>query len=89
MPRSIRGTIIALLASISSVLLANPAAPVQGKDIFERRCAGCHATDRNQEGPKLRGVYGRRAAGVPQFGYSEGLKKLNDYRLEAGRIQDD
>jgi cytochrome c len=29
------------------------------------------------EGPRLRGVYGRTAAGVPGFGYSESLRKLN------------
>ncbi len=29
------------------------------------------------EGPKLRGVYGRRVAGVTGFGYSDVLKKLN------------
>jgi cytochrome c len=48
-----------------------------GKDLFERRCSGCHALDINKEGPRLRGVYGRKAAGLPEFGYSDSLKKLN------------
>jgi len=48
-----------------------------GKDLFERRCSGCHALDINKEGPRLRGVYGRKAAGLREFGYSDSLKKLN------------
>jgi cytochrome c len=48
-----------------------------GKELFERRCSGCHSADLNKEGPRLRGVYGRKAAGVAGFGYSDSLKKLN------------
>lgn len=29
------------------------------------------------EGPRLRGVYGRKAASVPDFAYSEGLRKTD------------
>jgi cytochrome c len=46
-----------------------------GKDLFERRCSGCHALDIDKEGPRLRGVYGRKAGSMPGFEYSEGLKK--------------
>ena len=45
-----------------------------GKDLFERRCAGCHSLDKNKEGPRLRGVVGRAAASVPGFEYSDALK---------------
>ncbi len=45
------------------------------KDLFERRCAGCHALDKDKEGPRLRGVYGRVSGSVPSFSYSDGLKK--------------
>ncbi len=47
----------------------------RGKELFVRRCSGCHAPDLNKEGPRLRGVYGRKAASVPGFVYSEELKK--------------
>jgi cytochrome c len=47
----------------------------RGKEIFTRRCSGCHAPDINKEGPKLRGIYGRNSAAVAGFGYSEALKK--------------
>ncbi len=47
----------------------------KGKDVFEKRCAGCHAMDRDKEGPRLGGVYGRIAASVPSFQYSPALQK--------------
>jgi len=46
-----------------------------GSDLFARRCAGCHSLDKDKEGPRLRGVYGRVAGSVPAFPYSDGLKK--------------
>jgi cytochrome c len=46
-----------------------------GKELFVRRCSGCHAADSNKEGPKLRGVYGRTAAAAVGFDYSDALKK--------------
>jgi cytochrome c len=45
-----------------------------GRDLFERRCSGCHATDRDKEGPRLRGVYGRRGGSVSSFNYSDALR---------------
>jgi cytochrome c len=46
-----------------------------GKALFEKRCGGCHALDRDKEGPRLRGVYGRVAGSVDSFQYSDALKK--------------
>jgi cytochrome c len=46
-----------------------------GKELFEKRCGGCHALDRDKEGPRLRGVYGRAAGSVDSFQYSDALKK--------------
>ena len=46
-----------------------------GKEMFERRCTGCHALDNEKTGPRLRGVFGRPAASVPTFLYSESLRK--------------
>jgi cytochrome c len=53
--------------------LAQPAP--SGKELFERRCGGCHALDRDKEGPRLGGVNGRAAGTVPSFEYSEALRK--------------
>ena len=46
----------------------------KGKDLFERRCSGCHALDKEKTGPRLKGVYGRASGGVPSFPYSDALK---------------
>ena len=45
-----------------------------GKELFEKRCTGCHALDNEKEGPRLRGVYGRRSGTVASFQYSNALK---------------
>jgi cytochrome c len=48
--------------------------PATGPDLFARRCGGCHALDRDKEGPRLGGVVGRAAGSVPSFKYSDALK---------------
>ena len=60
-----------------TILLALSAPEEHGKELFERRCSGCHSPDLNKEGPRLRGVYGRPAASLPGFSYSEALKKAS------------
>jgi cytochrome c len=58
----------------------------RGKDIFEKRCTGCHAMEQDREGPRLRGVVGRTSAAVAGFDYSPALQKAhivwNDTTLE-------
>ena len=46
----------------------------RGKQLFEKRCGGCHSLDQDQTGPRLRNVYGRKAGSVSTFRYSEALK---------------
>jgi cytochrome c len=58
-----------------AILLAFTTPEDRGKDVFIRRCSGCHSPDLNKEGPQLRGVVGRKAAAVPAFDYSDALKK--------------
>jgi cytochrome c len=49
--------------------------PVHGKELFEKRCTGCHALTANREGPQLAGVYGRTSGTAAGFAYSVALKK--------------
>lgn len=74
MRRWISGAFAAFTLALT--LLAMNAPPDHGKDLFERRCSGCHNLDKNREGPRLRGVYGRKAASLSDFEYSESLKQL-------------
>jgi cytochrome c len=66
--------------------LAGDGDAVRGKAVFEKRCIGCHAINVDREGPRLAGVFGRKAGSVPGFTYSAGLKNLgltwNDATLE-------
>jgi cytochrome c len=55
--------------------LAADGDPVLGKEVFEKRCTGCHAMDQNREGPRLGGVYGRSSGDIAGFDYSRALKK--------------
>jgi cytochrome c len=58
----------------SEAALAGAGDPVHGKAVFQKRCTGCHAMDADREGPRLSGVYGRKAGSIAGFAYSKGLK---------------
>jgi cytochrome c len=73
------GLTAALLVLVSGTCLtfsmsAAGADAAGGKDVFERRCSGCHAADTSKEGPPLRGVVGRKAGTAPNFQYSDALR---------------
>jgi cytochrome c len=73
-------------AGESEATLTGAADAAHGKAVFEKRCTGCHALNADREGPRLAGVFGRKAGSVPGFTYSAGLKNLgltwNDATLE-------
>ena len=81
-PQRIFGIFFVLWTLSSAFLLARAlgatgASAENGKLLFEKRCTGCHSLDKNKEGPRLRGVYGRKAGSVGDFNYSEPLKAAN------------
>jgi cytochrome c len=45
-----------------------------GQELYESKCAGCHAVDANRVGPAHRGVFGRKAGSVAGFSYSPALR---------------
>ncbi|MGJ9420069.1 PQQ-dependent sugar dehydrogenase [Massilia sp. CMS3.1] len=54
------------------------AAPPAGQTYFEQNCASCHTVDpglSSRAGPGLFNVLGRKAAGVPNFNYTDALSK--------------
>ena len=68
-------TLAVLLFPNAGVTEAGPSAnAANGKVLFEKRCTGCHSLDKNKEGPRLAGVYGRKAGSVADFSYSDELK---------------
>lgn len=54
--------------------LAGEGDPIRGKQLFEKRCTGCHALTKNHQGPQLQGIYGRTSGMVPGYAYSAALR---------------
>ena len=54
-------------AGVSEAALAGDGDAVHVKAVFEKRCTGCHALEADREGPRLAGVYGRKAGNVAGF----------------------
>ena len=65
--RSCVTPLVALL--LFSLPEANAQDASKGRDIFIVRCLGCHAFACNKEGPRLGGLFGRKAAVVEDYGY--------------------
>ena len=62
------------IAASSSLGSGRAQTAAVGKELFDKRCGGCHALDSDKEGPRLRGVYGRAAGTLNSFQYSGALK---------------
>ena len=76
-----------LLIATFSALLAGPAmADESSAGATElQKCKICHSLDKdgpNRVGPRLYGVFGRKAAAVPGFNYSDAMK-------QSGMVWDD
>jgi cytochrome c len=50
--------------------------PARGETLYEA-CQDCHSLDKNDVGPRHRGVFGRKAASLPDYDYSDALKSAN------------
>ena len=65
-----------LAAGAGSAQDAKPGDPARGEELF-RKCAACHTLEaggRNKAGPRLHGLFGRKAGGVADFKYSPALR---------------
>jgi cytochrome c len=68
---------VALLALGGPVAAGSPAGdPAHGERLYEA-CTDCHSLDKNDVGPRHRGVFGRKAGSLPDYNYSEALKSSN------------
>lgn len=65
---------------------AHAADAVHGKALYEG-CQDCHSLDKNDVGPRHRGVFGRKAGSLPDYAYSPTLKNSgltwNEHTLDA------
>jgi cytochrome c len=66
---------------ILTALLLIAASPARAEGDADRGealyqgCQDCHSLDKNDVGPRHRGVFGRKAGSLADYPYSEGLKK--------------
>lgn len=67
--------LVIALAPSFSVAVTQEGDASRGHQLFDRRCGGCHSTDNDKEGPRLRGVYARKAGTVSTFKYSDAVAK--------------
>ncbi|MDR3513002.1 MAG: c-type cytochrome [Caulobacteraceae bacterium] len=67
---------LAVAAAAPSAVLAQSLGgdPAKGSEVFQDRCTACHVLAGVGQGPSLIGVVGRKAASLPDFNYSAGLK---------------
>jgi len=73
---------VMLAAAISAALAETALAggpsgdAARGETLYEA-CQDCHSLDKNDVGPRHRGVFGRKAASLPDYDYSDALKSAN------------
>jgi cytochrome c len=73
---------VVLAAAISAALAETAWAggltgdAARGETLYEA-CQDCHSLDKNDLGPRHRGVFGRKAGSLPDYDYSDALKSAN------------
>jgi cytochrome c len=74
------GIICGIMIMLASSAPTRAAGDAQaGEAVFKKSCAVCHAVEagKNKVGPSLHGVVGRHFAALPDFRYSDALKKTD------------
>ena len=71
--------------ALSLCLAASPALALEigdaerGETLFKRQCSACHQIGPdaiNRVGPRLNGIFGRRAGSLPDFKYSKSMARM-------------
>ncbi len=78
--RSAAMTKLALLTFAGCLIAASPAwgaGDAEHGSVLYEGCQDCHSLDKNDVGPRHRGVFGRKAGSLPDYDYSDGLKHSN------------
>jgi cytochrome c len=73
--RVARGLGVAAFLMVGALPVA-AADPDHGKQVFNA-CAACHTEKPQALGPSLKGVFGRKAAALDDFRYSNPMKRAN------------
>jgi cytochrome c len=69
------------LAALFALAVPAFAGPLVGDadrgEALYQACTDCHSIDKNDVGPRHRGVYGRKAGSLPDYAYSDAIKSAN------------
>jgi cytochrome c len=71
-----RSATLALAASLAASAASAAGDADRGEQIYQA-CTDCHSLDKNDVGPRHRGVFGRKAGSLPDYDYSDALKSAN------------
>lgn len=69
-----RAPAMAPVSPMPIAVLAAVGDAARGQELYESRCIACHSVDANRVGPKHRGVFGRKAGGAADYGYSDAVR---------------
>src|SRR5262249_34834248 len=73
-----RARALFVAAATTTMIAAGPASAagdaVRGEKLYQD-CHNCHSIEKNDVGPRHKGVIGRMAGTVPNYDYSDALKK--------------
>jgi cytochrome c len=72
-PRRGLGVATALCVLLWTQVATAAGDAAHGEALYEG-CQDCHSLDKNDVGPRHRGVFGRKAGSLPDYEYSDGLK---------------
>lgn len=70
----IRGLAALVMLAASPPGYSETGDPVRGEAIYGR-CQACHALAYNRTGPRHCGLFGRRAGSLPDFNYSDAMRR--------------
>ena len=75
----IAGIVCALVMLVSAQVAHAAGDATAGEAVFKKACVVCHASEagKNKIGPSLHAVVGRHWAALPDFQYSDAMKKAD------------
>jgi len=72
--RMLHALIVAAVVSTSAPAAAIANGDADHGEVLYQGCQDCHSLDKNDVGPRHRGVFGREAGSIPDFDYSDAVR---------------
>ena len=72
--RMLHALIVAAVVSTSAPAAAIANGDADHGEVLYQGCQDCHSLDKNDVGPRHRGVFSREAGSIPDFDYSDAVR---------------